>query len=64
MKKNTFWISSAPRTGSMWLFNITREILKISGNDVLPKEIPQDDEDNIKLYEKYAIHDENNVQQR
>ena len=23
--KNTFWISTAPRTGSMWLFNVVKK---------------------------------------
>ena len=61
MKKNTFWISSAPRNGSMWLFNVTREILKISGSDVLPKKIPQWDEEMLELYEKQAMYDQNEL---
>ena len=60
-KKNTFWISSAPRTGSMWLFNITREILKESGYEVYPKIIPQYDKKMLDIYYKEALPDQNDL---
>ena len=62
MNFNTFWISTTPRTGSMWLFNVTREILKAYNFNVLPKEIPQYDKETVKIYEKYSLkdHNENN----
>ena len=32
MSINSFWISTTARTGSMWLYNVTKEILKLSIN--------------------------------
>ena len=29
-KQNTTWISTTPRTGSMWTFNVVREIINYS----------------------------------
>ncbi len=43
--KNTFWISTAPRTGSMWLFNVAREIFIINKYNVFPAKIPKNDKD-------------------
>ncbi len=62
-KKNTFWISSTPRTGSMWLFNVTREILKESGYKVYPKLVTQHDKDSefMNIYYKEALPDQNNL---
>ena len=62
MNFNTFWISTTPRTGSMWLFNVTREILKAYNFNVLPKEIPQYDKETVKVYQNYSLNDndENN----
>lgn len=57
---NTVWISTAPRAGSMWVFNITREINKISDFIVLPTEIPHDDETQFSIYENQALKDNNN----
>jgi hypothetical protein len=39
----TVWISTPPRTGSTWLFNVTREILRRAGCEVLPERVPIDD---------------------
>ena len=52
MKKNTLWISSTPRTGSMWLLNVVREILKISQFRVYPIKIPHTDTENFEIYKK------------
>jgi hypothetical protein len=51
------WISTAPRTGSMWLFNVTREILRRAGRTVLPEKIPQTDQQMIELAHKWAWND-------
>tara|TARA_B100000900_G_scaffold395693_1_gene394319 strand:+ start:105 stop:866 length:762 start_codon:yes stop_codon:yes gene_type:complete len=61
MNTNTVWISTAPRTGSMWLYNVTREIYKFLKFDVYPKEIPQGDLDVAGVYDKYAISDNNKI---
>ena len=53
----TVWISTAPRTGSMWLFNVTREILRVAGKQVLPDEIPKLDADMMVLATKEAWKD-------
>ena len=60
-KKNTFWISSTPRTGSMWLLNITREILKECGYEIYPKIIPQSDDKMLDIYNKEALPDQNDL---
>ena len=61
---NTIWISSPPRTGSMWVFNITREIYKYLGfngaiksafeitNSKAALLYPADDHENFNLIEK------------
>ena len=36
MNINSIWVSTTPRTGSMWVYNVTREILKLSKINVLP----------------------------
>jgi hypothetical protein len=51
---NVVWISTAPRTGSMWLFNVSREILRAAGNDVFPDVIPQSDEAMFRLAQEEA----------
>lgn len=50
----TLWISTAPRTGSMWLFNVCREVLRASGNDVFPEVVPQSDEAMFRLAQEDA----------
>ena len=59
MNINSFWISTAPRTGSMWLFNITREILKQTKLNVLPIEIPQDDQNFFEIFKNQSLTDKN-----
>ena len=55
--KNTFWISTAPRTGSMWLFNVVREIFIINKYSVFPDKIPKYDKDFLEIYNsKSAIY--------
>lgn len=61
MNTNTFWISTAPRTGSMWLYNVTREIFKFSKFNVYPKDIPQSDLDVAGVYDRYAVSDNNKL---
>ena len=60
MKKNTLWISSTPRTGSMWLLNVVREILKISQFRVYPIKIPHTDTENFEIYKKESLKDKTN----
>ena len=38
------WIASPPRCGSMWVFNVTRQIARAAGLDVLPAAVPQTQE--------------------
>ena len=38
------WIASMPRSGSMWAFNVTRELVKAAGCRAVPERIPQDSE--------------------
>ncbi|NNK78032.1 MAG: hypothetical protein HKP40_04890 [Litoreibacter sp.] len=47
--KSVIWISTPPRTGSMWTFNVTRELKRRAGRDVEPKEVPQTDGEMFKL---------------
>jgi len=57
---NTIWISSPPRTGSMWVFNITREIYKYLGFNVQPVLIPQNDSEMFDIYKYNALNEKNN----
>ncbi len=59
MNFNTLWISTTPRTGSMWLFNVTREILKASKFNLYPEEIPQYDSETVKIYQNFSLKDNN-----
>ncbi len=61
MKFNTVWISSAPRTGSMWLFNITRDIFKESGYKIFPEKIPKRDNDTIKIFNNINLNEKNHI---
>lgn len=38
------WIASSPRCGSMWVFNVTRQIVRAAGLDALPAAVPQTNE--------------------
>ncbi len=53
----TVWISTPPRTGSTWLFNVTREILRRAGRDVLPERVPIDDKVMYELAQRDAWAD-------
>lgn len=53
---NTIWVSTAPRTGSMWVFNVTREIFRITGQQVEPEDMPRQDRDRISLAKQVAVH--------
>lgn len=61
MNTNSFWVSTAPRTGSMWLFNITKEILKLSEINVLPIDIPQSDQEFFEIFKNQSLDDQNNL---
>ena len=58
---NTFWISTAPRTGSMWLFNVVREILNLNNFNVYPDQIPKNDKDFLEIYNSKSLNDNNNL---
>tara|TARA_B100001057_G_scaffold148612_1_gene148546 strand:- start:385 stop:1161 length:777 start_codon:yes stop_codon:yes gene_type:complete len=60
MEINSFWISTTPRTGSMWLYNVTREILKFSKMNILPIKIPKYDAKFHEIFEKQSLIDQNN----
>lgn len=53
----TIWISTAPRTGSMWLFNVTRAVLRCAGRTVLPERVPQKDEEMFDMARRDAWTD-------
>jgi hypothetical protein len=59
MSINSFWISTTARTGSMWLYNVTREILKLSKINVLPIKIPKSDQEFFEIFEKQSLIDQN-----
>ena len=58
-KQNTTWISTIPRTGSMWTTNVVREIFYYSKMNVLPKTQLQLEEDYFNLFERQAFSDQN-----
>ena len=59
MNINSLWISTTPRTGSMWLYNVTREILKFSKINVLPTKIPKSSQEFFEIFEKQSLIDQN-----
>ena len=61
MNINSFWISTTPRTGSMWLYNITKEILKLSKINVLPIEIPKSEQKFFDIFEEQSLIDQNDT---
>ena len=61
MHLNTFWISTTPRTGSMWLFNVTKEILYYSQLKVLPINVPQNDDEFFKIFKTQSLNDLDNI---
>ena len=58
-KQNTTWIATVPRTGSMWTFNVVREIINYSKINVLPKTLPLPNEDRRNIFERRALGDQN-----
>nr|CRH05444.1 putative sulfotransferase [Candidatus Magnetococcus massalia] len=57
MRYKTVWIASPPRTGSMWIFNVTRELLRAAGRTVLPTEVPKRDQEMADLAQHQAWQD-------
>ena len=55
------WVSTVVRTGSMWLFNITREILNLKKFNVLPDKIPKFDEDHFEIFHQKSLLDQNHL---
>ncbi len=57
-QKKIFWVSTVPRTGSTWVFNVLRELLIVAGKKIEPIIVPQTPNQNSNLFEKY-LNDEN-----
>ena len=55
---NTIWISTAPRTGSMWTFNITRDIFRLAKRKVEPEDVPQLDDEMLELAIQHSFESE------
>ena len=55
------WVSTVARTGSMWLFNITREIFSSKKFNVFPDKIPKFDEDHFKMFHQKSLQDQNHL---
>ena len=51
------WISTVPRVGSMWIFNVTRQMLRYSNYIVLPEKVPQSSSEMMQLAQTTAWHD-------
>lgn len=39
------WVAGMPRAGSMWTYNVVREIVRSAGKSVLPEEAPVSDQE-------------------
>jgi hypothetical protein len=50
MNYKVVWISTAPRTGSMWAYNVARRLLSSVGFNMLPGEVPQYDDQTYKIF--------------
>lgn len=50
MQFDHFWVSTAPRTGSMWVYNVLRQVLVSAGQTVLPEIVPQSDDEMLGIY--------------
>jgi len=55
---NTIWVSTAPRTGSMWVFNVVRDIFRITGKQVEPENIPQHEDEMARQATQFAFESE------
>ena len=49
---NKIIVASTPRTGSMWTYNIIREIIKLYKYKLVPEIIPQSDNDMMDIQKK------------
>lgn len=58
---NSIWISSVPRTGSMWTSNVVKEIFTKSNFDTYPKQSIQSDIETINFFIKNALNDQNTI---
>ena len=55
MNINSFWISTQPRTGSMWVYNVTREILKFFKLNILPIHVPTNEQETFEIFNKESL---------
>jgi hypothetical protein len=58
-KANHFWVTTVPRTGSMWTYNAVRAIAREAGRELRPEKVPQLDETSVRIY-KEAVAAGNN----
>lgn len=49
MQAHTVIVTTAPRTGSMWIYNVTREILRQDGNEVVPANVPKHENEVLQM---------------
>lgn len=55
MANSAIWITSFPRTGSMWTFNIVREIYKNHGFKIFPEEVQKAEEEWVTCRQDFAV---------
>ena len=56
---NSIWVTSVPRTGSMWTRNVVKEIFTQSNFNTYPKQQIQSDIETLNYFNKNALHDQN-----
>ena len=49
-------VASMPRSGSMWTFNVVRDMFRHLGTEVLPEEVPYLEQVNLQIAEQ-AVND-------
>lgn len=53
------FVSTVPRTGSTWTFNVIRQLLRCSGHTVLPEKVPKNDGEMLQMAQTVAWYDQN-----
>jgi len=51
------WVAGMTRSGSMWTHNVLRNVLKVSGYNVLPKHVPETNEEITHLIRNRVLLD-------
>ena len=57
MGENHFWVTTVPRTGSMWTFNVVRGLAQMAGRQVHPETVPIDDHSMFEIYHRATATD-------